>query len=185
MAIAWGYKVAVLIGAKPDNGFDNPIGMLIDCHRRIERFLQILWGVAVRAQGRKLAEGEMTAIEAALLYFRVGGRRHTADEEESLFPRLRAEIGAVGFEELSRLEGDHGEAKGLHAAVDTLYTKWIALGVLEPTDERRLLDSTARLKQLYEAHIKVEEGLVFPRAAEAFDEPTIAEIGQEFARRRR
>jgi hemerythrin-like domain-containing protein len=180
-----GKTLAVQIGAKPDSGFDNPIGMLIDCHRRIERFLQILFGVAERARGRELADGEKTAIEAALLYFRVGGRRHTADEEESLFPRLRAEAGASAFEELSKLESDHDEANSLHAAVDTLYTKWIAVGVLEPTDERRLLASTSRLKQLYEEHIQVEESQVFPRAANALDEPTIAEIGREFANRRR
>jgi hemerythrin-like domain-containing protein len=49
----------------------------------------------------------------------------------------------------------------------------------------RLLSSTRRLKLLYEAHIKVEEGSVFPRAAETLDKGTIAEIGREFAERRR
>jgi len=34
--------MAIQIGAKPDSGFDDPIGMLKDCHRRIERFLGIL-----------------------------------------------------------------------------------------------------------------------------------------------
>src|ERR1019366_3223821 len=96
-------RMAVQIGAKPDSGFDNPIGMLVDCHRRIERFLQILCGVAERAHGRKLEDGEKTAVEDALRYFRVGGRRHTADEEESLFPRMRAAEGACGLEELDGL----------------------------------------------------------------------------------
>jgi hypothetical protein len=34
--------MAIQIGAKPDSGFDDPIGMLKDCHRRIEHFLNIL-----------------------------------------------------------------------------------------------------------------------------------------------
>ncbi len=177
--------MAVQIGAKPDSGFDNPIGMLVDCHRRIERFLQVLCGVAERAHGRKLADGEKTAVDDALRYFRTGGRRHTADEEESLFPRLRAAEGACGLEELSGLESDHDLAEEMHAAVDALYTKWIATGGLDSDDEERLLRSTRRLKLLYEAHIKVEEGIVFPRAAEALDKGTIAEIGREFAERRR
>ena len=82
--------MAIQIGAKPDSGFDDPIGMLKDCHRRIESFLGILCVVVERAQGRSLTGEERDAVQAALQYFRSGGQRHTADEEESLFPRLRA-----------------------------------------------------------------------------------------------
>ncbi len=177
--------MVVQIGTKPDSGFDNPIGMLIDCHRRIEQFLQILCGVAVRAHGRELADGEKTAVADALRYFRTGGRRHTADEEESLFPRLRGAESTGGLDELNGLESDHGLAEEMHAAVDALYTRWIATGGLDARDEERLLRSTSKLQLLYEAHIKVEEGIVFPRAAEALDERTIAEMGREFAERRR
>ena len=42
--------MAIQIGAKPDSGFDDPIGMLKDCHRRIESFLGILCVVVDRAQ---------------------------------------------------------------------------------------------------------------------------------------
>src|ERR1700761_783023 len=81
--------MAIQIGAKPDSGFDDPIGMLKDCHRRIESFLGILCVVVEREQGRTLRDEERVAVQAALQYFRTGGKRHTADEEESLFPRLR------------------------------------------------------------------------------------------------
>jgi len=82
--------MAVQIGAKPDSGFDDPLGMLKDCHRRIEHFLSILCAVVERAQQQTLTDEEIVAIQSALSYFRVGGQRHTADEEESLFPRLIA-----------------------------------------------------------------------------------------------
>jgi hypothetical protein len=82
--------MAIQIGAKPDSGFDNPIGMLKDCHRRIESFLGILGVVVDRAQSRSLTGEERDAVQAALQYFRTGGQRHTVDEEESLFPRLRS-----------------------------------------------------------------------------------------------
>jgi hypothetical protein len=49
--------MAVQIGARPDSGFDDPIGMLKDCHRRIERFLGILCQVARQAQGRAQHRG--------------------------------------------------------------------------------------------------------------------------------
>ncbi len=177
--------MGIQIGAKLDSGFDDPIGMLKDCHRRIEHFLQILCVVAERAAGRAMTEEEATAVKSALHYFRHGGERHTEDEEESLFPRLRAESTAGALEELSGLENDHRDAYGLHAAADTLYTAWIAFGSISADDEQRLLLIAKRLKYLYEEHIQVEEKIVFPRAAEMLDSQAIADIGREFAKRLR
>jgi hemerythrin-like domain-containing protein len=174
----------IQIGAKPDSGFDDPIGMLTDCHRRIEHFLNILCVVVGRAQGQALSGEEAEAIHAALQYFRVGGERHTADEEESLFPRLRAGLGSGALEELQRLEDDHDSAAGLHAAVETLYLKWISEGRLNEIESRRLASDTERLKHLYEAHIQVEEQLVFPRAVQSLDSETVQAIGREFRARR-
>lgn len=177
--------MAIQIGAKPDSGFDDPIGMLIDCHRRIERFLHILCVVADRATNRTLNEEEKTAVQSALNYFRVGGLRHTADEEESLFPRLRVKLSAANSEDLDRLESDHRCANDLHAAVDSLYSKWIEAGRLNSEEEQRLHASSLQLKNLYEEHIQIEERIVFPRAADVLDSRTIAAIGQEFVARRR
>jgi hemerythrin-like domain-containing protein len=176
--------VGIQIGAKPDSGFDDPIGMLKDCHRRIERFLHILCVVADRAQGSALTDEETEAIQAAIQYFRVGGQRHTADEEESLFPRLQAESVKDHFEELDRLESDHDHANNLHETVDRLYTAWIAAGKLSAQDEHELVAANEQLKHLYEKHIAVEEQIVFPRAAAMLDGRAIAAIGQEFRARR-
>jgi len=176
--------MAIQIGAKPDSGFDDPIGMLKDCHRRIESFLGILCVVVDRAQGRSLADEERGAIQAALQYFRTGGQRHTADEEESLFPRLR-KSDAKAFEEIDRLEGDHREANDLHSSVERLYSVWIESGTLDPEDTRQLHSETSRLKQLYSDHIRVEETVVFARASLALDGDAIAAIGTEFRFRRK
>ena len=175
--------MAIHIGAKPDSGFEDPLGMLKDCHRRVEHFLHILCVVAERAAGRPLSDEEAAAVQAALQYFRVGGKRHTADEEESLFPRLRAHLSAE-FAELHRLESDHRSADDLHAASEDLYSHWITNGQLSSEEERRLIAATQQLKRLYEAHIQLEENVVFPRAAELLDDEIIATIGQEFRARR-
>ena len=178
-------KMAIQIGAKLDSGFDDPIGMLTDCHHRIEQFLHILFVVVVRAAGRTLTGEETAAVQSALQYFRVGGQRHTEDEEVSLFPRLRAEFATEIFEELGRLENDHRHANDLHSTVETLYLAWIAAGLLSPEEEERLLSATKQLQQLYKEHIQVEEKIVFPRAVEVMDTQTIATIGQEFRARRK
>ena len=92
--------VGIQIGAKPDSGFDDPIGMLMDCHRRIEHFLHILCAVAERAYGRALTAEETSAVQAALQYFRAGGRRHTADE-------LRCHIGAAAAQVIAQERVEH------------------------------------------------------------------------------
>jgi hemerythrin-like domain-containing protein len=171
--------MAIQIGAKPDSGFDDPIGMLMDCHRRIESFLGILCVVVGRAQGRSLTDEERDAVQAALKYFRTGGQRHTLDEEESLFPRLRKSV-ADSFKDIDRLENDHHEANKLHESVDRLYSTWVESGVLGSNDTMQLLSETERLKQLYSDHIQVEETIVFARATQVLDSHAISAIGTEF-----
>lgn len=176
--------MGIQIGAKPDSGFDDPIGMLTDCHRRIERFLHVLCLVVDRARGRSLTGEETEAIEASLQYFHAGGQRHNADEEESLFPRLRAECSTEEVKGLGELEEDHQRAAELHASVETYYRTWIASGRLEKEDEERLLAVTDRLRRLYEEHIQIEEKAVFPRAAKLLNSDAIAAMGEEFRTRR-
>ncbi|PYV99204.1 MAG: hypothetical protein DMG89_08830 [Acidobacteria bacterium] len=77
----------VQIGAQAHN-FSDPTGLLSDCHRRIEMFLRTLEGVA-SVIDRPLTEETRAALESALRYFREAAPKHTADEEESLFPRMR------------------------------------------------------------------------------------------------
>ena len=176
--------MAVQIGAKPDSGFDDPIGMLKDCHRRIEWFAQILRHVVEQAAGRTLTTEEKDAVEAALHYFRVGGERHNADEEESLFPRMRAVCGDATGQDLDALEDEHVRAGELHARIEELYRKWIVAGALQQLQQEQLLTATAKLKQLYTDHIQVEETTVFPHAAQVLDKAQVAAIGIEFKARR-
>ncbi|HEY2860333.1 MAG TPA: hemerythrin domain-containing protein [Terracidiphilus sp.] len=177
--------MGIQIGAKPDAGFDDPIGMLHDCHRRIEHFLNIVCVVVNRAGNRALTEEECAAIQAALHYFRTGGPRHNADEEQSLFPRMRA-AGAASDElgKIGGLEHDHRDAEVMHAKVDELYSAWIANGSLNSEQHGELAVATARLQQFYRDHIDLEEKVVFPRAAQMLDSETISAMGQEFQARR-
>ena len=175
--------MAIQIGAKPDSGFDDPIGMLKDCHRRIQGFLAVLCTVAERAQGRSMTMEESDAVQNALRYFRTGGQRHTADEEQSLFPRLRA-AAADSLPEIDGLEHDHSEATEMHASVERLFDAWLASGGLRSDEAQELSSATDRLKKLYIDHIEIEETAVFTRALEVLDSSTLAAIGREFSARR-
>ena len=175
--------MSVQIGARPDSGFDDPLGMLRDCHRRIEHFLHVLSTVAERARGRALDAGESTAVEAALHYFRKGGVRHTADEEESLFPRLRA-CSEAPAEAVHSLHNEHHRADELHAEIDRLFTRWIQDRALSPELQQGFDAAMTELEKLYAGHIEVEERVVFPAAAKLLSQDELAAIGQEFRDRR-
>ena len=174
----------VQIGAKPDSGFDDPIGMLTDCHRRIEMFLNILCVVADRAAGRALTGEESAAAQAALQYFRIGGQRHTEDEEQSLFPRMRAAGSEEEVREIAGLEGDHQDANQVHGNVEVLYDKWIRTGSLDVKDQDELLAGIDHLKRLYTEHIRLEEQVVFPRASKLLNAEAVHAMGQELRKRR-
>lgn len=174
----------VQIGAKLDRGFDDPLGMLCDCHRRIERFLRVLCEVARRAQGRALADEEQEAVRGALHYFREGGQRHNRDEEDSLFPRLRQAGAMDDLSAIEALEHEHADAGGLHATVERLYTQWMENESLSGEETELLLESASRLEQLYATHIATEEAVVFPQAAKVLDTVAIAAMGAEFRARR-
>ena len=174
--------MAVQIGAKPDSGFDDPIGMLKDCHRRIERFVNLLARVSDQASGRALTIEERQAVEAALRYFRESGPRHNSDEEQSLFPRLR-DMPAVQAD-ISRLTGEHQEADELHAEIAELFNDWLEGQTPGSEDARGLREMTHRLADLYREHIGLEEDHIFPQAARTLDSSAIAAIGREFQQRR-
>jgi iron-sulfur cluster repair protein YtfE (RIC family) len=176
--------IGIQIGAKSDSGFDDPLGMLKDCHRRIESFLWVLCHVAERNDNGVLSAEEKSAVESALEYFRSGGTRHNRDEEDSVFPRLQGAVARESLETIDRLESDHRAAGGDHAVMDSLFSKWIASGSLHGEERRQLRATADRLSKLYAEHIRTEEEVIFPCAAEVLNREMIAEIGEEFRARR-
>jgi hemerythrin-like domain-containing protein len=178
----------IMIGAKPESSFQDPIGLLNDCHRRIERFLSVLVKVAGQAHGQPLSDEQRTALETALRYFREAAPKHTADEEQSLFPRLRQAgqpEALAALEQVEMLERDHAYADRGHAEVDRLGRLWLAEGALTPSDAARLSSVLSELSALYERHIRIEEREVFPVAARVLAGSERAAIGGEMEARRR
>ena len=177
----------VQIGEKPGHDFAQPIGLLSDCHRRIERFLDVLVKLAAELCGGEMNHEQRLAFNGALTYFRVAAPKHTADEEISLFPRLRAAGSAEGYEvlaELARLEADHVRADRLHLEVDRLGNAWLHEGRLPSESAERLRAKTEELRTIYKAHIEAEDHRVFPFAARVLGAEAQREIGREMAARR-
>lgn len=177
----------IRIGQRVDHGFDEPLGLLSDCHRRIEHFLRVLATVATDAAGGPLTASCRSALEGAVRYFAVAAPKHTADEEVSLFPRLRNSTDPAVTDALAaidRLEHDHDEAEAHHAAVDELVRRWLADDRLLPVDLEHLQRRLTCLQSLYREHIRIEDEQVFPAAAHTLDRAQIEQIGSEMAERR-
>jgi hemerythrin-like domain-containing protein len=175
----------VQIGAKA-HSFSDPTGLLSDCHRRIEMFLGTLERVA-SVIDRPLTEDIRSALESALRYFREAAPKHTADEEESLFPRLRQlhlpDVEAA-IERLEPLEHDHVLAGSLHAEVEELGQRYLTAGSLEAAAVNAFREAIASLVSIYKQHIHIEDNLVFPLAARLFSPADRAAIADEMAARR-
>jgi hemerythrin-like domain-containing protein len=179
--------VAVRIGEEPENFFTNPLGLLNDCHRRIENFLDVLIKVTTQAHNGALNDEQRSALEVSLRYFKEAAPKHTEDEEESLFPRMRRvanpQVKAV-LTELDALERDHKMVKGWHKEVERLGREWLHEGRLPVQRIGRMAKVLEVLSTVYRRHIEFEEARVFPLAAESLDPSEIEAIGQEMAARR-
>ena len=124
----------IQINRRPDHDFDEPLGLLSDCHRRIEHFLDVLIAVHAKAGDEALSASDRSALEGSRQYFSTAAPRHTADEEESLFPRLRESGDPVATQALAIIDGlehDHEEANTHHQAVDGLIRRWLSTGTLD------------------------------------------------------
>ncbi|MDE3137816.1 MAG: hemerythrin domain-containing protein [Acidobacteriota bacterium] len=175
----------VQIGASAHD-FSDPTGFLSDCHRRIEMFMGVLEAVA-KDIDRPLTPESKRAVEAALRYFRESAPKHNADEEESLFPRMRNMGGTVIHPALARieeLEKQHRWAATLHEEVERIGQ--ICLSVTRPSQKEveSFRGAVAELAAMYREHIRVEEDEVFPVAARHLSRGEQAEIGKEMTARR-
>ena len=176
----------VQIGAKAHH-FSDPTGLLTDCHRRIETFMGSLEAVG-KVMDAAPSNDTRQALEGALRYFREAAPKHTADEDESRFPRLRGlhspEVEAA-FSKRAELEGAHRWAEGLPAAVERLGLQYLAMGGISSAEAEIFRKHVAELFAMYRRHIAVEDKELFPLAAGVLPAEDKRAIAEEMAGRRK
>jgi len=177
--------MAVQIGATT-HSFSDPTALLSDCHRRIEMFFETLEKVADHID-EPLAHDAGRALESALRYFREAAPKHTADEEESVFPRLRQscdpEVKAA-LAAFDVLEQEHRRAESLHTQIEILGKLCLEQGHLSNFEAIDFRKAVADLGSIYRKHIRMEDVVVFPIAARILSAADKAEIAGEMAARR-
>lgn len=160
-------------------GFDDPLGMLVACHRRIEREIATLARLQRHLPEFGCDDDARAAARAILKYFDGPAPNHHADEEESVFPRLRELARHHAADLVADLELDHQALAATWRRLRPLLAG-ISVGVranLSPKDVDEIGD-------LYASHIEREERLLIPLAARWLDPAMLRKIGEEMAARR-
>jgi len=160
----------------------EPPGLLVDCHRRIEAALGVLVGAALWPPNASLAPDQRTALARALQFFREMAPKHTADEEQSLFPRMRASGEALP--ELDALESDHAAADNWHVEIDQIGHEWLTEGSLDADRRAIFQDLTGKLAALYQRHIAIEDNFIFPKARRQLTPQQQEQVRREMVARR-
>jgi pyridoxamine 5'-phosphate oxidase len=73
-------------------GFDDPLEMLLACHRRIEKQLETLKRLRAHLDSGPMDAEASRAAQAVLRYFPRSAMQHHEDEEKDVFPLLEQRI---------------------------------------------------------------------------------------------
>jgi hemerythrin-like domain-containing protein len=170
-------------GAGSAAGFDTPLALLAECHRRVERQCVTLQRLAphLAAHGSDTAAAE--AASAVLRYFDLAAPKHHADEEDDLFPAL---FEAVAGSDAVCLRGIVDHLRDDHRVLER---QWHALrAVLQEVaaGSPASLDAAAvaAFAGRYAAHIALEEGELLPMAQRLLSDAAVERIGQAMRARR-
>jgi len=167
----------IQIGA-PSATLDAPVEHLMACHRRIEQRLETLI-----AAGRHLEDDRARALEAiggSIRFLDSNGAMHTADEESSLFPRLRPKLSPDELAFVDSLEQDHQRAEAIYTQLKEL----VALPESDIAWVERYRDCAARLQSLYREHIRSEDEILTRLARRSLNDAELAAISAEMRERR-
>ncbi len=162
--------------------FDHPLEMLHACHGKILRQCNTLQKLAAHLTGNGCDQQAQQAARGILRYFDTAGQFHHQDEEENLFPTLRALAAPEHAQIEALLERLLAEHTVMFAAWDELRAILLPLanGVNTPLPE----SLTGKFIRCYTDHIAFEEAELLPLAARLLDPQQIIGIGKSMAERR-
>ncbi len=165
---------------------DSPFAVMRSCHRRIEQRMGLLPGIADRlADDNPVIRAEALAVlESVHGFLSTTGIHHTADEEEDLYPILRETADPECLQVLDDLEQEHMRLEPILVAFDRLAGRMVETERLDEEAIAGLRHLSETLCELYQAHIRHEEGTLFPRAEVLLTPERLARLSQGMRDRR-
>jgi hemerythrin-like domain-containing protein len=169
--------------ATPVSDQEDAIALLLGCHDRIRHFTEVADRLN-RNQQSPPAERQETA-RAVLQYYEIALPLHEADENESVYPRLRKALppGELAAANQTMID-QHTEIDDLIAQLLPL---WRAIGgdpVQQESLSVELTERVQRLKQLWCSHLSLEEEMVIPAMRRFLSQQDLGAIAAEMRSRR-
>lgn len=159
-------------------GYDDPLGLIGACHRRIEAKCGLLQKLAAHLKQHGCDDDAVLAAAQVRKYFNSAARHHHDDEETDLFPLL-AELDAGSGALIERLQSEHRLMEDAWRRLDM---------VLEPVERQAVTQLPAELVEefveLYIRHIAVEDCELLPKARSVLGASHIAALANSMAQRR-
>jgi hemerythrin-like domain-containing protein len=167
---------------------EDPLQHILTCHEQIERRLVTLQNAAMMVG---FAEGAMLQDAAVALEYEVEvldaiDKLHTEDEEESLFPRLRANLkndDAVLEPLMRSLELQHQNEQAAFAKLRAV-VKAVAASGQQPSEHASSCEELVQeLANVCRSHMALENDSLVPLARKALTAADLSAIGAEMRRR--
>lgn len=165
----------------------GPLDLLEREHAGIQSHLRTLTECAASAFGLCLTGPARDRMIRALDFFREAIPRGVADEERSLFPRLRAVRGEAGLqfqEPIEMLEADNDDAQRFFGELDRIGAEWIATGWIAPERLARFDECVSMLAAIYRDHVALEQRVLLPLAEQFLPAADQLRIEREMLARR-
>lgn len=169
----------------PAVGPDAPFEMLVACHERVHRSLDLLRRLQQHLADHGASDHTMQAARDVLRYFDLAAPLHHQDEELHVFPPLLSGADADLRAVVQRLQQDHLNME-VHWAAARVVLLAVAAPAVSPAAPLTA-EHTARLEDfaaLYEQHIVDEEAFVYPAAQACLGAAEVSAMSTDMARRR-
>ena len=165
-------------------GYDDPIGMLLGCHRRIEKKLATLKALCKHLGEKGIDPEAIAAAQGVLRYFNAAAAHHHDDEEDDLFPLLLARIADPA--ERERLQALSARLAEEHAEMERVWARLrkplesVVDGLMRTIPETDVQAFAA----LYARHIEMEESAIVPLVERWLTDEDFRKLGHAMADRR-
>ncbi len=162
---------------------EDAISLLLGCHERIRYFTEV--GMRLAESAHAPAQDRADAARAVLRYYTVALPLHEADENDSVYPRLKQALppGELALANQQMID-QHAD---IDATVAELVPMWEQIeGDPQSQDElgERLRLGTAHLRSLWNVHLILEEEQVIPAMRKYLSVEDLFAIAQEMRERR-
>jgi hemerythrin-like domain-containing protein len=165
-------------------GYDDPVGMLQGCHRRIEKKLETLRALCTHLAAKGIDAEASVAAAGLLRYFDTPAAYHHQDEEIDLMPILGKRVSDAS--DLARLRALETRVHEDHLEIERVWMRLrkplegIADGLMRTIPET----DVQALVALYRRHLEAEETVLMPLARRCLTPKDLAALGRAMATRR-